>query len=253
MWQWFLSLITQAIQFLHGIIGDWGLAIIALTLIFRVLLIPLNAKQIKSTQEMQRIQPLMKELQDKYKNDPEKLQAEMANFYKENKVNPLGGCLPSLVQMPIFIALFQVLRNTETFGGATSPSFLNIIPNLSVTPGTVWSEGGLVAVLPYAILVVLGAVATFIPQLLTAPDNKQSKTIGGYMSLMMLWFGWISPAGVVLYWVSSNLFGAFQQWVTMKIMKKDEGVPAVVVVEPIKEPKAPKQASTQSKAKRKKK
>ena len=247
MWQWFLSLITEALKWLHMYIGDWGLAIIVLTLIFRILLIPLNAKQIKSMQEMQRVQPLMKELQDKYKHDPEKLQAEMANFYKENKVNPLGGCLPSLLQMPIFIALFQVLRNTETFAGTGTPSFLNLIPNLSLTPGAVWSDGGIMAVLPYAVLVALGAVATFIPQLLTNPDNKQSKTIGGYMSLMMLWFGWISPAGVVLYWVSSNLFGALQQWITMRLMKKEEETPAVVEVTPVSVEKKSKQQKSKKK------
>lgn len=229
MWTWFKDIIFIALQYLHGVFGDWGLAIIAVTVIFRVILIPITAKQVKATYELQRIQPKMKALQEKYKDKPEKLQEEMAKFYSENKVNPLGGCLPSLLQMPIFIALFQVLR-VKIPADAT---FLGIIPNLTITPGAVFGEG-LVQAIPYLVLVALGGIATLIPQLMQKTGDKQTRTVGMYMSVMMLWFGWISPAGVLLYWISSSLFGAAQQVLLQKALaSKHDDAEQVIDVIPV--------------------
>lgn len=247
MWNWFKDIILIALQYLHGVFGDWGLAIIAVTVIFRVILIPITAKQVKATYELQRIQPEMKALQAKFKDKPEKLQEEMAKFYSENKVNPLGGCLPSLLQMPIFIALFQVLRAEGTFTG--DATFLGIIPNLTITPGVVFSEQGLVSALPYLVLVALGGIATLIPQLMQKTGDKQTRTVGMYMSVMMLWFGWISPAGVLLYWISSSLFGAAQQVVLQKALaSKHEEAAQVIDVTPVSAgKKKPSQGKTNKK------
>ena len=99
------KLIFQALLYLEGITGDWGMAIILLTIAIRILLLPLTWKQTKSMVEMQRVQPQLKALQVKYKDDKEKLQEETLKFYSENKVNPFGGCLPLLLQFPILIAL----------------------------------------------------------------------------------------------------------------------------------------------------
>jgi YidC/Oxa1 family membrane protein insertase len=109
IWVQFKEIIFNLLLFLQGVLGNWGLAIIALTILFRLALMPLTIKQTRSMYEMQRIQPKLKELQVKYKDDKEKLQEETMKFYQEHKVNPFGGCLPLILQMPIFIALYQVL------------------------------------------------------------------------------------------------------------------------------------------------
>ena len=130
IWDQFKNLIFIALTYLYSLTGDWGVAIILLTVAIRILILPLTIKQTASMYEMQKIQPKIKALQAKYKDDKEKLQEETLKFYSENKVNPLGGCLPLLLQMPVFFALFQVLR-TQLPEGA---SFLGIIPNLGLTP-----------------------------------------------------------------------------------------------------------------------
>ena len=109
MWEVFKNWIFDIIQFFFGFCQDWGLAIIIVTIIFRVLISPLMHKQTKSSYQMQKVQPLMQEIQTKYANDPQRMQEEMQKLYADAKFNPLAGCLPMLLQMPIFIALFQVL------------------------------------------------------------------------------------------------------------------------------------------------
>ena len=104
MWDAFKDLIFQIIQFFYDFCGDWGLAIIIVTVIFRVLISPLMHKQTKSSFQMQKVQPLMKEIQTKYADDPQRQQEEMQKLYAEVKFNPLAGCLPMLLQMPIFMA-----------------------------------------------------------------------------------------------------------------------------------------------------
>jgi YidC/Oxa1 family membrane protein insertase len=235
IWNTFKELIFELLKFLHGFLGNWGLAIIALTVLFRLALMPLTIKQTKSMYEMQRIQPKLKELQVKYKDDKETLQAETMKFYQENKVNPFGGCLPLILQMPIFIALFQVLGGSakkpgilmnyfEQLGPGTpaydaAVRFYFLLPNITKTPQTVFKLQGFVAVIPYAILVVLFGLSIWLPQQLM-PGERQQKLIGGYMAILFLWFGWISPAGVLLYWVTSSFIGVAQQQVQLKYLKE---------------------------------
>lgn len=215
IWTQFQDVIYAALVWLEQLTGDWGVAIILLTVAIRILILPLTVKQTKSMAELQRIQPKIKELQAKYKDDKEKLQEETMKFYSENKVNPFGGCLPLLLQMPIFFALFKVLRTRAT----DAWSFLSIIPNLSLAPKAVYAQQGLMAVVPYAILVLLFAVSVWLPQALM-PGDKQQKMIGAYMAIVMLWFGWTSPAGVLLYWDVSSIWGVAQQQLTMMSVKR---------------------------------
>lgn len=223
LWEEFKSLIFVALTQLHTYTGDWGVAIILLTVAIRILILPLTIKQTSSMYEMQKIQPKIKALQEKYKGDKERLQEETLKFYTENKVNPLGGCLPLLLQMPVFIALFSVLRN-QLPKGAT---FLGIIPNLGEAPRAVYTAaaatggvmGGILVALPYIILVVLFSVSIWLPQALM-PGDKQQKMIGAYMAIAMLWFGWTSPAGVLLYWDVSSIWGVVQQQMTMTWMNR---------------------------------
>ena len=227
IWDTFKDLIMEVLKWLYGYTGDFGWAIIVLTVAIRLALSPLVLKQTRSMYEMQRIQPKIKELQKKYKDDKQKLQEETLKFYQENKVNPFGGCLPMLLQMPIFIALFTVLRNNfpeylETLGPAArvaasswSIGSWNIIPDLTLAPQAVFSDLGVWAAVPYLTLVVLFGLSVWLPQQLMPGENQQ-KQIGMIMAVMMLYFGWISPAGVLLYWVTSSMIGLIQQQLQLR-------------------------------------
>ena len=219
---WLGHLVILAVVFLHGFTGDWGLAIILLTVIVRIVMIPLTWKQTKSMLEMQRIQPKLKELQNKYKKDPEKLQSETMKFYQDNKVNPFGGCLPLLIQLPIFIALYQGIRllTQQVAGGPVS--FWVIIPNLTLTPAQAWAQLGWVATIPYLILVLLFSASIYFPQQMIATDPQQ-KNIALIMAVVFIFFGWSAPAAVLLYWVVSSGWQVGQQWLTMRGINQSEG------------------------------
>ncbi len=246
LWNTLVAIIFYSLAFFYQYLGSAGLAIIALTIAVRIILIPLTWKQTKSMVEMQRLQPKIKELQTKYKKDPEKLQAETMKFYQENKVNPLGGCLPLLVQMPVFIALYQVLSavgNAEKLAklnlpinsalATKIPTFYVVIPNLAqaaqdvwkATLGTGFSMAGVLAMTPYIILIGLFSLSIYIPQMMTTQDPQQRR-IGLIMAVMFLWFGWLAPAGVMLYWVTSSAWQVAQQWLTMRMMNREEGAEA---------------------------
>lgn len=236
MWNAIKDLLFQALQYLESVTGDYGWAIVLLTIALRLALVPLTAKQTRSMYEMQRIQPKIKELQAKYKNDKEKLQEETLKFYQENKVNPFGGCLPLLLQMPVFIALFQVLGGTPEKPGlllkyldalpvveqAAAKSFWVLLSDITLTPSAMYSAEGVVAAIPYVALVVLFGLSVWLPQQLM-PGDKQAKQTSMIMAVMMLYFGWISPAGVLLYWVTSSVIGLIQQQVSLKIYAREAG------------------------------
>lgn len=240
MWEAIKELLFQALQALYSFTGDYGWAIVLLTVALRLALVPLTVKQTKSMYELQRIQPKIKQLQEKYKNDKEKLQEETLKFYQENKVNPFGGCLPLILQMPIFLALFQVLGTTvknasaswnlpaylatlgQSHEAVAAKAFWIILPDITLTPKAIYGTDGLLAAMPYITLVILFGLSIWLPQQLM-PGEKQQKQTGMIMAVMMLYFGWISPAGVLLYWVTSSVIGLIQQQVTLKIYANKEG------------------------------
>ncbi len=224
MWEAFIKLITQILTSLHGLCGDWGLAIIILTLIVRILIMPLMTKSTRSSAKMQVLQPKMQELQERYADDPEQLQREMSKFYAENDFNPLGGCLPILLQMPIFFALFGVIRNVGELSGGHA-SFFNIVPDLTVGPAQVIAEAGWVAAAIYIFLDVLFGALTLVPMLLntnmsTDPQQQRtSRTMGIFMAVWMVWIGWGLPSGVLLYYNTSAIWQvAQQQLITKRVM-----------------------------------
>ena len=181
--------------------GSYGVAIILLTVLMKVLLYPLTVKQLQSMKAMQQIQPKMQRLQEKYKDNPQLMQQKMMKLYQDAGVNPMAGCLPILAQMPILMAMYYTLFNFD-YGNVT-PSFL-WLPNLSEPDPT------------YA-LPLLSAMSTFVLQKVSsvaAPPNAQSKI---FMAIMPIFIGWISinfPAGLVLYWVTMNMVQMFQQlWI----------------------------------------
>lgn len=221
MWEWFINFLTWVLASIEGFVGDWGLAVIILTVIIRLILTPLMAHSTKSTVRMQLVQPKLQEIQERYADDPVRLSEEMRKVYAEMKFNPLGGCLPILLQMPVFFGLFTVAKQVPA-----DASFFGILPSISQSVATVLQNSGWVAAAPYILFDVLFGVLTFIPMVMSVKTQSESQrtqtmTMGGVMALMMLWFGWGVPAAVLLYYVSSSLWQVVQQKViTQRITEK---------------------------------
>lgn len=180
--------------------GSYALAVILLTIAVRIVILPLTVYQMKSMKRMQEVQPLMKEIQTKYKDQPEKMNQEMMALYREQKVNPFSGCLPLLIQMPFLYAIFAVLQNV-TLPEGIAPGILPDlwIPHLSQPD-------------PLFILPALTIISMFAQSWLSGAGNDPNQKMMVYM--MPLVFGWITfkmGAGVVLYWVVSTAFGIVQQ------------------------------------------
>lgn len=194
-----LYLFTEKLGF-----GSHGLAIILLTVIIKIIVYPLTVKQLKSMKAMQKIQPEMKKLQEKYKDKPQIMQQKLMELYKKEGANPLSGCLPMLIQMPILMGMYYTLYNFDY--GNVEPSFL-WLPSLSQTD-------------PSYILPLLSALTTFLQQKLSMSEQTQQMKM--MMIIMPLFIGIISlnfPAGLVLYWVTMNIVQIVQQiWV----FKKDD-------------------------------
>lgn len=221
MWDWFINFLTAVLAGIQGVVGDWGLAVIVLTIIIRLLLTPLQTKSVKSTARMQVMQPKLQEIQERYADDPTRQQEEMMKVYSEMKVNPVMGCLPIFLQMPVFFALFTVIKNVPA-----DACFYSILPSISNSVSGVIAESGAVVAIPYIIFDVLFSVLTFVPMVLNAQNQaeemkKQSLTMGAVMAVMMGWFGWTCPAAVLLYYVTSSIWQVVQQQlVTKKVMEK---------------------------------
>lgn len=238
IWDGLKDYIFLALQYLYSGVHDYGFAIILLTIGFRVLMTPLMWKQTKSMIELQKVQPKIKALQAKYKDNKEKQQEELMKFYSENKVNPFGGCLPLLLQMPLLFALYGVLGGTAETGNllkhlATNPTiskaFWVVLPDITKSPQAIYQAAagagflaGVWAALPYLIFAALFALSTWLPQYLMTKDPTQRRT-ASYMSIMMLWFGFVSPAGVLIYWVTSSAWQVGQQMLTQRMLAAKEG------------------------------
>lgn len=226
MWDGILNGCAAALYELAKIVGDWGLAIIIVTLIIRLLLFPIQRKQLKSSFQMQQVQPRMQEIQKLYAGDQVKIQQEMQKLYQETGFNPLAGCLPMLIQMPIFIILFQVLRDKigQYAGGELSVSFYNILPNLTQTVPDAFNQD-IVYSIPYIIMMVLFIGLSVTPMILQMKQNPQNRSqmtmMMGIMGIMFTWMAFISPAGVMLYWALSSGFALVQQLITQRVLKKE--------------------------------
>jgi len=179
-------------------VPNYGLAIIFMTIAIKLVLFPLTQKQLKSMRGMQEIQPKLKYLQEKYKDDPQTMQVKVMEMYKEHGVNPFGGCLPLIIQMPIFIAFYQSLLSFN-FKVVEHAAFL-WIPNIGVKD-------------PYYILAILAALTTYLQQRVTMVDTKDptQKSMLYFMPLFMAWIAATMPAGLPLYWVMFNIIGILQQ------------------------------------------
>jgi len=232
---------AKILQFFNTFTGSFGWNVILLTIAFRVVVLPLSIKQTKSMIAMQRLQPQLKEIQKKYKDDREKQGQEMMKLYKDNNVSPLGGCLPLILQLPILFALFEVLRNAPTYIHYKTSFYFLGISNLIATGKTLWT-GGMVnmpkvlAVGQHAtkaldkgtpthvtgheyfavIVLILLTIATgYVSAKMMTNDPKQAKM----MALMPVIFGvfaWILPAGVTLYIIVTNVLMVVQQYIQLE-------------------------------------
>ena len=180
-------------------VGNFGVSIIVVTILIKIALLPLTLKQDKSMKEMKKIQPELEKLKEKYANDKQMLNIKTIELYKEHKVNPAGGCLPLLIQFPILIALFGVLRN-------------GIIPQDSSFLWLKLSEKD-----PYYILPILnGAVSFFQQKLMGTSDNPQMKNMMYIFPIMMIYISYKMPSGLQLYWLTSSILAVVQQYFIMK-------------------------------------
>lgn len=242
-----------------GIPYSFGFAIIIFTLLIKLITAPLNAKQIKSSKAMQELQPQLKELQKKYKDDKEALAQKQMELYKEAGVNPLGGCLPTLIQFPIWIGLYQSLFRLAGSGKLSEGFFW--IPSLAEPTNSGWlltspSNWDLPYVAAYLVLPILTIVTQILLQKMMTPRDQdpQAASMGRMMMFMPLLFGFFAiqvPSGLTLYWVTMNIFSMVQQYLTVgwgSLLPEKEESPRKEVQRE-KEKKAAPSASSQKKGK----
>ncbi len=258
--QFLVDIADKVLVFFHDSVGlSWGGAIIALTVCMRTVLIPLTYKQLKGMRAMQALQPQIKELQAKYKNDKQRMQQEMMRFYKENKVNPFASCIPLLAQLPVFITLFYVLQHdlrfdicgqtAETCGqfaveqghsaGFFGESFLLINDLTSKAEG---SELIILLVIYVGTQLISGLV-------MSVTADKSQRMLMFMLPLIFVPFILNFPAGLILYWITTNIWTIGQSFVVQKL------IPAPVAATPagaaaIAEAKPPPKPPKKKKRKR---
>jgi YidC/Oxa1 family membrane protein insertase len=243
----FFEVFSTALAAIYSVVGNFGLSIILLTIAVRVVLLPLTIKQTKSMREMQRIQPQVKRLQQKYKGDRQKLNAETMALYKEHGVNPFGGCAPLLLQFPVLIALYWVIRQPLEYMQHIADwvlpralernpldvnRFLGLRLDCSAATARV-GEGsefvpvacgdGIVDMLPYLVLIAAMGFTTYYQQRQmqaaqgpSSPQAQQMQMFTRIMPIFLMVIGYTFPAALVLYWTITNVWTIGQQRLMLK-------------------------------------
>lgn len=213
---WLADMMAWAVQFFYNLTASlgfpsYGIAIIILTIVIKVLLLPFALKQIKSMKGMQEIQPKVAALQKKYKNDRAKLSIEMQKLYREHNISPLAGCLPLLIQMPFLVSIFYALQGFQYDSAHASFLWLSSLASKD----------------PTYVLPILSAVSTWALSAQTAPKNAEGpqKMMTYFMPLFIGYISINFPSGLVIYWVVSNLFQLVQQTI---VFHKDKGLRSVI-------------------------
>ena len=219
-----IDVVNSVLQFFHDSAGlSWGMSIIALTVVTRAVLIPLTYKQLKGMRALQALQPQIKDLQEKYKNDKQRMQQEMMRFYKENKVNPFASCIPLVAQLPVFFTLFSVLRNelpedigcqAGHCGAEASFLFINDL--------TAKAHGGELI----ALLILYVGTQLISGMVMALSADKSQRTMMFVLPLIFVPFILSFPAGLILYWITTNIWTIGQQAVIKKV------IPVPVAVTP---------------------
>ena len=208
VWTQFVDLIQWGLSHLADYIGSAGLAVIVFTILFKTVLLPLTIKSVRSMSSMQELQPRIKELQTKHAKDRQKLSAETMKLYQEHGVNPASGCLPMILQMPIFFGLYFAIRHLSAHGGGVWAQSFLWLPSLAKAD-------------PYHILPLAAGAFQFIQTKMARPANQPKaadpqqqmmNTMMMFMPLMVVVFGWPFASGPVIYWAVSAIYSAIQQW-----------------------------------------
>jgi YidC/Oxa1 family membrane protein insertase len=211
-------LLRNILDFLHSLGLPWAWSIVGLTVIVRILLVPLTVKQIHSMQNMQAHAPQMKELQKKYKGDRQKLNEELMKFYKEKNINPASSCLPLLAQFPIFIGLFYTLRTFAKHPPAGDLSWLHFLPSIAEHANSHWS--GYVLITIY----VLSQLAS--TYFMSGTMQQSQRVLMMVLPVLFIPFIIRFPAGLVLYWMTTNLWTVGQGLITRRLIPKTPLPPA---------------------------
>ena len=222
MWRWLCYPLVWVLNLFNGWIPNFGVAIILLTILVRLIFWPLTHKSTVGMKKMQELQPKMKKIQEQFKDNPQRLQQETWALYKAEKVNPASSCLPMLIQIPVFIALFNVLRSAVELRYAP---FL-WIADLSEPEALFasWFPFGGLNLLPIAMAVTTGLQSAFTP---STGDKSQQKMMMVFMPAMMLFMFYSFPSALSLYWFLSNLFSIVQMWLIRRATAREQAAKAV--------------------------
>lgn len=215
------TVLADVLSWLHDTLHlPWAWSIVALTIMVRMLLVPLTVRQIHSMQNLQRHAPEMKAIQQRHKGDRSKMNEELMRFYKENQINPAASCLPMLAQLPVFFALYFVLRNFTKhvpLGTTTADlGWLNVVPDITKGAITHWSG--------YVLLVIYAGSQTASTLFMSTTMDKTQRMILLIMPIVFLAVVANFPAGLVLYWMTTNLWTVGQGLVTRRLVPK-KGAP----------------------------
>jgi YidC/Oxa1 family membrane protein insertase len=214
--------LAAVLEWLHASIGlPWAWAIIVLTLLVRIVIVPLTVKQIRSMQHLQQHAPELKSIQQKYKNDRTRMNEEVMRFYKENKINPAASCLPILLQIPIFISLFFVLKDFEKTVFPDYPGsdlgWLGIVPNITDQIDSHWSG--------WLLLVVYVASQVASTLFMATTMDPRQRYIFIALPFLFVLFIINFPMGLMLYWVTTNLWTVGQGLVTRRLVPRTPPAP----------------------------
>jgi len=235
----FAKFLYFIMNFFHTLTGSWGISILLLVVVLRIIMYPLSAWSIKSMMKLQEVAPKLKKLQDKYKHDPKKGQMEMLSFYREHKVNPFGGCLPIIIQMPFLVGLFDLLKSTFSLRGV--PFIPGWIDNLTA-PDILFSWDHSLPFLgtEFHLLPILLGVVMFFQQKMSSSQNKsvamteqqkQQQKMGTIMTIVFTFVFYKFPSGLNIYWLFSTLLQIAQQWYTSKRKKMAKDYSKEIVVD----------------------
>jgi YidC/Oxa1 family membrane protein insertase len=229
------NILTSLLEWLHASIGlPWAWAIIVLTLMVRMVILPLTIKQIRSMQRLQVHAPELKAIQQKYKNDRQRMNEEVMKFYRENNVNPLASCLPIVLQLPVFFALFFVLRDFEKEVFPNYPDsdlgWLGIVPNITWNINEHWSG--------WLLLVVYVASQLASTYFMSTTMDPRQRYIFFALPFLFVFFVINFPIGLMLYWSTTNLWTVGQGLITRRLVPKPQPPPKRTSRTPPKAPPA---------------
>ena len=213
-----VDFVVHILNAIYGVVGNYGIAIIIVTVLMRIIIFPLTLKQEKSMKKMRELQPELDKIKEKYKDDPQEYQKRTAEIYRESGVNPLGGCLPLLIQMPVFVALYWA------FSGNAIPADAKFLWFTLKQPDRLFMIGNFA----FNLLPILNVGVTYIQQkIMTSAtsgqeSSQQMQTMLYMMPLMMLFIFYKMPSGVTLYYLVSGALSLVQQYIIMK-GRSDDG------------------------------